>query len=442
MANALFVMRAALVFGIVTYCSLILKSSVCIDYGSALKDDGSWIRPAQNRSDPIRNPQNSRETDTESKGVNKRSSVASKSNDNRNPFPYVPLSSTRIAVFYNVFVPLDGQQRARNIMQEQLAFINNSSLTRNGPVSVYYNTIGAYLDDFNTTTICESTKQLQCTHLHHYNVGTYEDVTLGRMHEFCAAHAQYKVVYVHSKGSFHGIETKTLSQSAWRQHMMAAVVHEDCLRNRSADTYCDVCGLLALPLPSVHFPGNFFTAECSYVNKLLHPTVFQQRLQQVVEQAMRKRLDQVFVSNVLKEANYYYGLDRFASEHWIASHPSVRACDMSKRPDLFYWRRAHPPKNVREELEWSAFPRHAITAPWTYIPKDFQVMLNQRSNRMREWFLLSGFLYKWYELYDEAPPNDSWVWTWFPDGPEWKLAVSKYGRNVTDIMAAEFIGKG
>ena len=48
---------------------------------------------------------------------------------------------------------------------------------------------------------------------------------------------------------------------------------------------------------------------------------------------------------------------------------------------------------------------------------------------MRERYLLAGMLASWSFLYNETPPESSWIWEWYPDKKEWTKAVKKYGEN-------------
>ena len=48
---------------------------------------------------------------------------------------------------------------------------------------------------------------------------------------------------------------------------------------------------------------------------------------------------------------------------------------------------------------------------------------------MRERYLLAGLLISWYFLYNETPPDSSWIWDWYPDGTEWRQAVNDDGER-------------
>jgi hypothetical protein len=61
-------------------------------------------------------------------------------------------------------------------------------------------------------------------------------------------------------------------------------------------------------------------------------------------------------------------------------------------------------------------------------------VLDKFGLRMRDYFLLPGNLAKWFALYNEAPPDSSWVWNWFPDGKAWKRAVQTHGTQAFEKM--------
>jgi hypothetical protein len=154
------------------------------------------------------------------------------------------------------------------------------------------------------------------------------------------------------------------------------------------------------------------------------------------------------------------GLERFAAEHWVASHPHVQACDLSESNRIAdYWKAAtatpstdggtagSTEKTRRQQTmttmqdehssrNWSIAlaPRKSIHAPWFRLnhtalldilqePNNNNNTNNNCSKRLHEWFLLPGFLYRWKRIYGLYPEPDSWVWDWFPNGPDWKQSI-------------------
>ena len=208
-------------------------------------------------------------------------------------FNFRPNNLTRFAIFYNIFVANDdvGEQRAKRIIAEQLDQVGSSSVNVRGTVTLFYNTIGRSLEDDYITSLCKR-NHLDCRHMQHYAKG-YEDLTLQRIHEFCDIHDNYRVIYMHSKGTYHDWEYEDFSQNTWRWHMTSAVLHDWCL-DPPHDT-CDICGLLALPWPNLHYAGNFFTAKCSYVKKLIPPKEFVLVMNDVAGRALYKKVEGKFV---------------------------------------------------------------------------------------------------------------------------------------------------
>jgi len=358
-------------------------------------------------------------------------------------FHFQPLRNTRLAIFYNIFIPTDqgaeGEQRARDILQDQLGQIGASYAVANGTVSLYYVTIGKPLDqdDYDyMKSLCDR-NHLECHHIQHFKRG-YEEVTLQRVHEFCVAYPEFRAMYIHSKGSYHAMEKVDISQTSWRRNMMSAVTHQQCIE--PPDPSCTACGLVALPWPMVHFAGNFFTAQCQYVSKLIPPRDFSERMGEAVSFSRLRMLQNTFVSELFEQAMHYYGVGRFASEQWVGSHPAIVPCDLSPRGHIKPW---YQPGPAQHPFQFAMFPRHPIQHDeWPYIYKrKLKLQMNNPSARFREYFLLPGNLFRWYHLYNQAPPESSWIWSWFPDGLTWKQQTKEHGKNGVDILTAEYAEK-
>jgi len=367
--------------------------------------------------------------------------------------PYVPVADEAVlvvtrdtaaeqsnqawSIFYNIYIPSDkGSRRVRQAMQiveEQLDQIALSYVAskEDRPVTVYYNTIGKELVHIAIDRICSSKANVRCEHMDHFLEG-HEDVTLDKVYDYCQTHESSRVVYIHSKGAFH---PKGSDQEYWRQSMMDAVTSESCLQPPN-DT-CSVCGLLLLPFPALHMPGNFWTAKCSYIQKLIPPRKYGDRMVNVTMDMLLRRLQGRFVDGLLPEAPWHYGIDRWSSEHWVGSHPSVVPCDLSKNPQLEHWKDT---KRNSSEFEWSLGPRHNYSAPWSYVGPIMH-LLEDESNRRREVYLLAGNLFKWQQLYNETPSSSSWVYDWYPEGAAWKEAIATYGAGAVDVMTEPYMPK-
>ena len=191
-------------------------------------------------------------------------------------------------------------ERIGKIIREQMTDISQSHISTLGEVTFYYNTIGgrAFDPDYMAAH-CEEFN-LDCRHMEHFESG-FEEVTLTKMHQFCQSRPEHRVLYLHPKGSFHSHHNETdlhVSQEKWRRNMLTAASSKLCVE--PSDDECSVCGLLALPFPSLHFPGNFFTAKCEYVRKVLPPREFMRRQNEVVTKGLLQRyVYQQFVANLL-----------------------------------------------------------------------------------------------------------------------------------------------
>lgn len=141
------------------------------------------------------------------------------------------------------------------------------------------------------------------------------------------------------------------------------------------------------------------------------------------------------------------GLERFAAEHWVASHPHVQPCDLSESNRIKdYWTAAataattttitdassttseETQQRMQEHHNWSIAlaPRKSIHTPWFRLNHSALVDILQEPNNNRsryEWFLLPGFLYRWKRIYGLYPKTDSWIWDWYPNGNDWKQSI-------------------
>ena len=204
------------------------------------------------------------------------------------------------SIFYNLYVPSNqGESGVRNalaIVKEQMDQIGQSHAASypEKPVRLYYNTIGQQEHQFNHTlmrdTMCKP-NHIQCIHMQHY-AAAFEEHTLERLSEYCHAQPtaidqqqqqQHRVVYMHNKGSFHSWNGEN---QRWRRAMTAAVTLRDCLD--PPDSKCTVCGLLFFGAWALIMPGNFWAADCAYIQKLPPPGLFFDSMDAVFERRREK----------------------------------------------------------------------------------------------------------------------------------------------------------
>ena len=220
--------------------------------------------------------------------------------------------------------------------------------------------------------------------------------------------------------------------------MTDAITSRQCIE-RAHSEGCDLCGLVFLPRPSLHFTGNMFNAKCSYIRKLAKPMDFEKKMGSVVEIGRKLLANGTLVSNMIDaEKTCNNGLERFAMEHWHGSHPSLaKICDLSAHYSQGFWDRKRRRDRRPEDWQFDVFPRHSPTAAWSHggLSISNQLVMDDESKRKREYFLLPGQLMRWYELYGEFPPSSSWVWSWYPDGQFWKEMVQEHGSNALEVVA-------
>jgi len=333
-------------------------------------------------------------------------------------------TDSSFSIFYNIFIHEQAISRALGIVQEQISQIGDSNSRSLNP-KVYYNTIGA--PAVNTTwmdRIC-FTNGVICHHMNHYHEAQ-EELTLQAVYDYCQVHPEERVTYIHTKGSYHDKAWNRLPQDAWRRFATAAALTKDCIQ--PSNNTCNTCGLLFTIWPFMHFPGNFWTADCSYVTRLAPPKTFESQMQALYQERQQRISDKKqFGTLLFQDNNSTLGLGRMASEHWIASHPSIQPCDLSKTWDIRPWQTS---KLNEADFSWSMIPRHQPTI------RNSELRYNGKL-RLKEYYLLAGNLFKWFRLYSSAPPASSWIWTWFPDGEKWRDAVQQYGNKAVDMITQE-----
>lgn len=323
------------------------------------------------------------------------------------------LNESQYAVFYNIYG--DPQQNNTSffetIVLEQIQQIGQShAVSINTKLELYYNTVGhAYLKGAAFTQTMQDTCHalgLVCRHMAHYEQG-FEEITLQDAYRFCRQYPDRHIIYLHNKGSYNGGKRR----EKWRRHMTRAITDKLCLDRMDQ---CSTCGLLFQPIWTLFYPGNFFVAQCEYVQQLIAPNEFA-----VHTEAMLAKRPREIRGTIFAEKRDTRGEARFATEHWIGSHPSIVPCHLSTHADLRVW--MDRPKVPFQFMTASELP---LASKW--ILSDMQrtqKVLQDKSSRSRDAYLLAGLLWKWQSFYQQYPPMDSWIWDYFPDGHEWRGRV-------------------
>jgi hypothetical protein len=180
--------------------------------------------------------------------------------------------------------------------------------------------------------------------------------------------------------------------------MTDAVTHELCLQP-AADT-CNVCGLQMYPICSIFFPGNMWTAQCSYVNQLLPPISFESQMWNVYFHAQQQQTPP-FEYDLYAPVDACFGTNRYSSEQWIGSHPTLKPCELSDTGNAYIWA-----SEGHEELQFnfSQAPHGGFNSSGyrpTHLPERHALLRNETA-RLRNYWLLAGQIHKWYHLYQQG----------------------------------------
>lgn len=232
------------------------------------------------------------------------------------------------SIFFNIYIPKSDNEDevtfAIDILKEQLDQIAKSPACTRQSVTLYYTLIGNAnaLDASAMQRLClERSPNLHCRLLQTRETGS-EEVTLRRVHAFCKQNPDFRITYLHTKGSFHYSEKNT----NWRRLLTAAAVSPDCVR--PPDDTCNLCGLTFYTQFTFFIPGNMYTAHCSYIRKLLpfENGTYQQARDRAVTNILLLKLRNQLRNNLLRDQLDYYGMDRYRNEHVRKSKIRIREC--------------------------------------------------------------------------------------------------------------------
>jgi hypothetical protein len=229
-------------------------------------------------------------------------------------------SPSKIHVFYNLFIDsVEDEERVRNIVHEQFQHLN------------------PLLHDVKNVTITSIGHPLssipynQSISVHHLEGSEF--LTLHSLWEYCQRYkdSATKVIYLHSKGSFHPHRQNDLL----RDFLTSGALSEECA---SLPESCNVCSSRMSPLPHPHTSGNMWLARCDYIAQLFNPLMTSDH--------------EVFNTN-----SSCKGWGRYLAEHWVHSHPSVKPCDLYPGKE-FTWDYYNVPQGaLLEQRELKLAPR-------------------------------------------------------------------------------------
>ena len=280
------------------------------------------------------------------------------------------MSNETIPIFYNLFVD---PEATRTEMERVHQLVKNQLALKQPQHKVFVNSIGHFstpqiLGDIPDTTL-----------LRHNTTGS-EMITLRSIYDYCHQNPNSKVVYLHSKGSYHPRPENEIL----RQFLTRGALSKDC-SNIDPNT-CNVCTSRFSPTPHPHNSGNMWTAHCSYINRLIPPEQFGGNMAQV---------------ELLTQSNNpaCIGSRRMASEHWVHSHPSVKPCDLYTDKN-FQWGYQNLSDTSGEKLGDFSF-RLAPRYRWSECKLGcLNIFGKHLQHRLAE--------YKF--LYQQMPDADWWGW--------------------------------
>jgi hypothetical protein len=302
--------------------------------------------------------------------------------------------SRRRAIFYNIYVPNgENRQRAIGIVEEQLQ-MKDSSTVLDDSVPIHYTLIGN-----NSTDDIQKVCGPNCHQLRYVKEGD-EGLTLQSLFEYCTENPDVQVTYLHNKGSFHPSERN----ENFREMLTKSVMSDECQigmnqKEQNQENPFNICGARFASFPHFHMAGNMWTAQCSYIQELIPPKDFSQK--------MDTMLDYVFFSTDKSvprptfqqiTGEFSVGRQRFAFEHWATSHPWVKPCD------VYPGKYTHGYRDLpdRKLSHWS--PRIGAAPRWSLS------MFLKISMIRGEWFCGQARLYEFKHLYGLQPKDDSFIW--------------------------------
>jgi hypothetical protein len=278
---------------------------------------------------------------------------------------------------------------------------------------------------------CSDMPNLACRPLYHFH-RNYEGETLRQLHRFCRQYPTYSVSYIHNQSPMR--LRLTDDNDNLIRHLTMAATSRLCLELPS--DACNVCGLLFHTLWTFFFPGNMFAASCDYVNRLVAPEKFERKMQEYVEELLLRRLRSELTTSLYPDEMDYFGLDRYAIEHWIGSHPALAPCDLSSKwQDFNFWMLRD--RTLRDFNRSNVIHQRGLPFGLGNVSED--TVQADISLRRREAAYLAGHLLKWYTLYRAAPEPLAWAWWNLPDGLLWLKGNHDYGMDAISKMTSKYV---
>lgn len=318
-----------------------------------------------------------------------------------------------ISIFYNAYVPRTDDPQdiegAFSIIKEQMEQVSKSAAAADrSKMTFRYVTIGESFNVMYIQELCTFYK-LHCVHVQHHDAAQ-EMATQQVLLDFCSEEGNEMeiVSYIHDKGSFNPSER----QNQIRGRLTKAALRHECVHSLS-NNQCNVCGANFKATWGPTYWANMWSARCDYVKKLVSPYDLYSKNKEAFESRPKDMTTDLYGSE--GALTYALGKGRYASEQFVANHPSLIPCsyDKPENPPNAFWI-ADPPRDFYDE--------YVIHGENPLSKDELEVHDNKR-----EWYLLPGILWRYHKLYNEMPPPDSWIWRFYPDGEYWRESIALVG---------------
>jgi len=297
----------------------------------------------------------------------------------------------KIPVFYNLYTKsVEDIPRVQKLMEQQLITLGPSH------TKVYVRSVGAPINITKVSTLGGDSIEVQV--LRHDDEG-WEFEALGLLWDYCREHDSEKVIYLHSKGSFH----TTLQNEKLRQVLTEGATSDEC---RNLPSTCNICSSRMSPIPHVHTSGNMWLARCDYIVKLKNPRLFENAMDSIYDDVKDTYLIKNDINNLGKKLHpSCLGQGRFAAEHWVHSHPDVMPCDLSPSK-AYIWGYSNIPRISEwlQELDLKAAPRFPLES---YLNKHAEGCANNFTDAL---VYKRRLIHEYQQLYDyeEHQISPSW----------------------------------
>ncbi|CAH0371672.1 unnamed protein product [Pelagomonas calceolata] len=299
-----------------------------------------------------------------------------------------------LVVYYNVFSK--NVATAVEIVYEQLTELRAAPIW-DDVEEIRYSTIGKGKMRNHVERICREVNATTCRRLGSHKTG-HEERTLTPLHAFCTKNPEASVAYLHDKGSFRNVFNRSVRgrQKRLRQALLRGLGSVGCLAAITKGDACDVCSTHFTALPHQHTKGNMWLASCRYVATLLAPPSFQKGMD-----AYWGRLG--FDKGGTLLGTPWVGTGRYAMEHWVHSHPSVRPCDVSEKPLETLEDMIQLASGGWDSSVATAAPRVDATHPGAGEALGERIRGPIPKNKRN----FSTIVGEWQTLYGEVPPESS-----------------------------------